>query len=141
MKSMKKRVKCLLPTDIVTKIAYLGNRLSTCLRVKDVTKFKHNRNIIYEGNCPEIGCNDRYLGGTGCRISERVLDHAGRDHNSYLFKHSMESGHPVLDMNNYKIIEKGYKNNIRKRKIALLIKGMKPTLNKQGNSVELKLFS
>ena len=70
------------------------------------------------------------------------MDHAGRDHNSYLFKHSIESGHPVLDMNNHKIIEKGYKNNVRKRKIAeaLQMKEMKPTLNKQDNSVELKLF-
>ena len=27
--------------------------------------------------------------------------HAGRDPNSHLFKHSVESGYPVLDMNNY----------------------------------------
>ena len=72
---------------------------------------------------------------------ERVLDHAGGDPNSHLFKHSVESGHPVLDMNNYKIGEEGYKNNAIKRKIveALLIKEIKPTLNKQHNSVELKL--
>ena len=80
---------------------------------------------------------------TGRRISERVLDHAGRDQSPYLFKQSIESEHPVLDMNNYKIIEKGYKNNVKKQKIAeaLLIKEMKPTLNKQDNSVELKLFN
>ena len=55
----------------------------------------------------------------------------------------MESGHPPLDMKDYIIIEKGYKKNVRKRKIAeaLLIKEMKRTLNKQDNSVELKLFS
>ena len=46
-------------------------------------------------------------------------------------------------MNNYKIVEKGYNNNVRKRKIAeaLLIKEMKPTLSKHDNSVELKLFN
>ena len=46
-------------------------------------------------------------------------------------------------MNNYEIFEKGYRNNVRKRKIAkaLLIKEMKPTLNKQDNLVELKLFN
>ena len=79
--------------------------------------------------------NCHYLGETGRRISERVLDHAWSDPNSHLFNDSVESGHPVSDMNNYKIIEKGYKNNVRKRKIAeaLLIKEMKPTLNKQDN--------
>ena len=51
--------------------------------------------------------NSHYLGGTGHSISERVLEHGGRDQNSHLFKRSIESGHPVLDINNYKIIEKG----------------------------------
>ena len=46
LKSMKKRMKCLLPTDVVTKIAYVGNKLSTGFRVKDVTEFKHNYDNI-----------------------------------------------------------------------------------------------
>ena len=143
---MKKRMKCLLPTGAVTKIAYVGNKLSTYFRVKDVNEFKRKHDayvIIYQGRCPKIGCNDYYLGETGHRIPERVLHYAGTDCNSYLFKHSIERGHPFLHMNNYKIIEKGYKNNVRKRKIAeaLLIEEMKLTLNKPDNSVELKLFN
>ena len=124
IKSMKKRMKSLLSTGCVAKSSYVGNKLSTCFCVKDVTEFKHNHDIIYQSRCPEIRCNDHYLAETGHRISERVLDHAGRDPNSHLFKHSVEFGHPVLDKNNYKIIEKGYRNNVRKRKIAevLLIK-------------------
>ena len=107
IKSMKKRMKCLLPTEIVTKITYVGNKLMF---------FVHNHDIIYQGRCPEIGCDDHYLGQTGRRIPERVLDHAERDQNSYLFKHSVESGHTV---------QEGQKSNIRKRKIAeaLLTKG------------------
>ena len=81
IKSTKKRMKSLLHTGIVTKIAYVGNKLSTCFRVKDVTEFKYNHDIIYQGRCPEIGCNNHYLGKTGRRISERVLDHTGRDPN------------------------------------------------------------
>ena len=143
IKSTKKRMKCLLPPGIVTKTAYIGNKLTTCFHVKDVTKFKHNHDIIYQCKCPKIVCNDHYPGETGCRISERVLDYAGNDQNSRLFKRSIENKHPVLDINNYKIIEKRYKNNARKQKIAeaLLIKEMKAALNKQDNSVELKLFN
>ena len=112
---MKKIMKTLLPTGMVTKIAYVGNKLSTCFRVTDVTKFKHNFDIIYQGRCLEIGFNDHYLGETGHRISERVLNNAGRDPNLHLLKYSVESRHPVLDMNDYKVIEKGYKNNARKQ--------------------------
>ena len=64
---------------------------------------------IYQGRCPEISCKDDYLGETNRLISEWVLDHAGRDPNLHLFKHSVESGHPVLDMNKYKIVEKNTK--------------------------------
>ena len=99
IKSLKKRIKCLYSTHIVTKIAYVGNNLSTCFRVKDFTKSKHNHDIIYQGKYTEIGCNDHYLAENGHRILERVLDHAGRDQNSHLFKLSIESGHPVLNMN------------------------------------------
>ena len=111
--------------------------------MKDVTEFKYNHGIIFQGRSPIIGSNDHYLGETGCRILQRELDQSEKDQNSRLFKHSKESGHPVLDMNNYKIFKKGYRNNIRKRKIveALLIKEVKPTLNNEDNSVEIKLFN
>ena len=58
IKSMKKRMKSLFPTGIVTKIAYVITKLSTCFRVKDITEFKHNHDIIYQGRCPKIGCKD-----------------------------------------------------------------------------------
>ena len=117
-------MKCLLRTDIATKIAYVGNKFSTCFGVRDVTDIKHNHGIICQGRSPEIGCNDHYLGETDGRISERVLKHAGRNHNSYRFKYFIENGHSVLDGNNCKITEEGYKNNVRKPNtaLALLIK-------------------
>ena len=74
--------------------------------MKDVVEFKQNHHIICQSRYPEIGCNDHYLGETDCKISKRVLDHSGRDQNSHLFKQSIECRHPVLDINNYKIIDK-----------------------------------
>ena len=116
---MKKMIKILLPTDIVIKIADIGNKLSTYFHLKDVSA------PIYQGRYPETGCIDHQLGETGRKVSERVLNHVGGDTNSHLFKHSVQSGHSVLDMSNYKIIQKGYENIVRKGKIAeaFLIKG------------------
>ena len=45
IKPMKKRMRCLLQTGIVTKIAYVDNKLSTCFHVKDVIEFKHNHGM------------------------------------------------------------------------------------------------
>ena len=92
--------------------------------MKDVTKFKDNHDIIYLGRCPKICCNDQHtaqklkfcikenhLGELARRIFERELDKAGRSSNSHLLKHHVESEHRVLDINDYKIIEKGNKNS------------------------------
>ena len=67
---MKKGMKSLLPTGIIPKIAYVGNKLSTYFRVKDATEYKHNHDIIYQGRCPKISCNDHYQGETDSRILE-----------------------------------------------------------------------
>ena len=111
--------------------------------MKDKTKFEHNHDIVYHGICPETDCSENYIGETARRISERVKDHRGKDVHSHLFKHTVESGHKVLDVTNYSIIGKGYGNNIKKRKIAeaLLIKEIKPTLNRQDQSIALRLFN
>ena len=76
-------------------------------------------------------------------MSERVLDHTGKDISSHLYKHSIETGHQTLEIRDYRIIRNGYKNNGNKRKIAeaLLIKELKPTLNKQDRLIPLKLFN
>lgn len=79
IKSMKKRVKTLLPTNIRTKIAFTGSRLSTCFQVGDKTKFEHNHDIVYHGTCLETGCPENYIVVAARRISEWVKDHSGKD--------------------------------------------------------------
>ena len=118
IKPIKKRMKSLLLTGIVTKIAYVDNKLSVCFRVKDITKFKHNHDRIYQDRCFKTACDDYYLGETSSRLPKRVLNLAGKDPDSYLFKNSMESGQPVLNMSSYQVIRKRFKNNARKRKFA-----------------------
>ena len=34
--------------------------------------------------CPEENCNENYVGETGCRVSERVIDDNGRGKNSHI---------------------------------------------------------
>ena len=58
-------------------------------------------------------------------------------------KHSVESGHIPLEAVDYERIGTGYRKNTMNRKLskALLIKELKPTLNKQEKFVPLKLFN
>ena len=77
------------------------------------------------------------------RISERKIDHNGRDQKSHIFKHRYEKCNQHFHTNSFKLIGNGFKNNSFKRKVSevLLIKQIKPSLNVQEKSIELNFFN
>ena len=121
LKSMRKRLKTLLPNYFNTQIAF-KDKLNSCFKIKDTVNFEHKHDLDYHGKCPANNCKDDYIGETGRRISERIMDHNGKD---------------------FVILSSGFRNNTVKRKIseALWIKDLRPTLNRQEKSIELKLFN
>ena len=142
IKSMKRRISKLLPPEIKTQVAYTGKKLSTCFNIKDQSKFEHQHDVVYHADCPNEKCRENHIGESGCRISERVKDHNGRDLKSHILRHSVESGHANVIYEDFKIIAKNSNKNHCKRRIAqsLLIKEKRPTLNTQDKSVPLKVF-
>ena len=58
-------------------------------------------------------------------------------------KHHMEKEHRCLQTKDSIILSSGFRNNTVKRKIseALWIKDLRPNLNRQEKSIELKLFN
>ena len=99
--------------------------------------------MVYHVKCAEESCNDDYVGEMARGISERVLNHSGRDKNSHILKHQIEKEPPCPQYENFKIIRSGFRNNTKKRKLseALCINTLRPSLNKQEKSIPLKLFN
>ena len=91
------------------------------------------KDVIYFGKCPEENCVDNYLGECARRISERIIDHGGRDQKSHLLKQAVVNNHQNSSYVDFKIIKSGFRNNTFKRRVAeaLLIKELRPTLNVQ----------
>ena len=60
-----------------------------------------------------------------------------------MLQHTLQSGHPSVSLDEFKILEKGFNHNRVKRKIleVLLMKQYRPTLNTQENSKSLELFN
>ena len=85
--------------------------------MKNLTEFKCNYDIIYQGKSTVNGCNDHYLREIARRISERVLHQAGRDSNYHFLGNSVESGHTVLDINDKKIMDMVTKNMLENNKL------------------------
>ena len=99
--------------------------------------------MVYYAGCPNETCRENYISDSGCRISESIKDHNGRDLKSHILRHPVEFGHVNVSYEDFKLIAKNFYNNSWKRKIAksLLIKGKRPTLNIRGKSVPLKSFN
>ena len=101
---MRKRLKTLLPANVKTDVACQGKQSSSCFNIKDKTKFPHKHDLVYRAKCVEESCNDDCGGETARRISERVLDHSGRDKKSPILKHQIKKEHPRLQYENFKLL-------------------------------------
>ena len=84
-----------------------------------------------------------YVGESARQITERIKDHNGRDHTLQVWNYSIEKSLKNFSIIDFKIIDENFHKNKRKRKIAeaLWIKDLRPTLNTQEKSIQLKLFN
>ena len=72
-----------------------------------------------------------------------VHEHSGEDVNSHVSKHSIETDHPIVTIDDFGVLRTGYRLKKFGRKLseASLIKQNKLLLNKQEASVPLKFFN
>ena len=105
---MKRIISKLLRPEIKTEVASTGIKLSTCLNVKDQSKFDNQHDVVYYAGCPNETCRESYIGESGRRILERIKDHNGRDLKSHILRHSVESGHANVSFEDFKIIAKNF---------------------------------
>ena len=131
-----------LPDNIKCRIVQTGTKISRNFNVKDKVDKNHLSNFIYRHRCKNKKCNDSYIGETARRRILRTEEHAEKDKKSWIFKHSSQSKHPKAKNENFEILATGYANR-RKRKLAeaLFIRDERPSLNKQKESYQLKLFA
>ena len=132
-----------MPVNITCKIIYTGTKLALKFNIKDEISKKHNYDLIYKAQCPDLNCDKTYIGEIGKRFSERIINHSGRDDKSHLYLHAEKTGHKNVNIDHFEILSNGYKNNKFKRKLgeALHIKHERLTLNVQEQSVPLFLFN
>ena len=142
MSKMKKIISNSLEDGVKSKVVYNSAKLSQYFNVKDPAPQKYKSDLVYKCRCPQIDCNQSYIGETEKRFEERIIDHNKCDEKSYIYKHSSENSHPHVWLDNFEIVVRNYGNRI-KRKIGevFLINELKPSLNKQNKSHPLKLLN
>ena len=52
IKSDRKTIKRLLPSNVRVQVCFTGNKLSSYHNIKDKTKFEYRHDVIYLRTCP-----------------------------------------------------------------------------------------
>ena len=86
-------------------------KFNSCFNIKDTVNFEHKHDLVYHGKCPANNYKDDYLCETVRYISERIMDHNGRDVNSHLLKHYLGKEHQCLQNKDFVILSGGFWNN------------------------------
>ena len=132
----------MVPDKQKAMLVYSSTKDGSKFNIKDITKKEHKHDLVYSVKCPEETCNETYNGETGRRLVEQIDEHRGKNKNSHVYEHSMSSNHTRVTLDDFTIVNSGYKHKFkRKNSDALFIKSNRPNLNKQDTAVPLKYFN
>ena len=84
LSKIKKQVKKRIPSNIKTYVTYERTKFSTQFPVEDRIKFENRQKVVYSSRCPNVTCNEKYVGEKDRRINERVFDQNKTNKTSHL---------------------------------------------------------
>ena len=82
--------------------------------------------LIYSYQCPQLDCDDEYMGETARTLGKRRKEHLKEP--SPIHRHSQATGHPI-DNNKFNIIGRENQGRARTIKESIYIRVNNPTLN------------
>ena len=79
VKRMKKDIDKCNSHNTKVNVIYKSAKLQSQFNIKDKTSVYHQNDLIYRFTFSEKDCNDTYIGETGRRLDDRIIEHAGKD--------------------------------------------------------------
>ena len=115
------------------KILWSTRQVKTLFNLKD--KVQYTANVVYLGTC--LSCKADYVGETCRNFKTRQSEHENPNHNSEPAQHIAKNKEHSFE---WKILNTAKQWKSRKIKESIYIANLKPSLNKQLKSFELRLF-
>ena len=130
-------------TNSKLQISFECRKVGSFFRVKDKIPIFQSSGCIYHITCGEQSCSDNYIGESKLRLQDRFAKHVNADrYNEFssIFTHCQTASHTLPSPDHVKVLS--VENAWYKRKImeSLFIKNIQPTLNRNVQSYNLKLF-
>ena len=118
IKSIKTSTKKTLPEKHEIMNIFTGTKLSSQFNIKVDTNKQHKHDLVYFSRCPFTTCTDSYMGETVRRLRERVVDYSVRDAKSHIVRHCLNSDRETVNIENFKMLNMGYRNNTYRKRIS-----------------------
>ena len=68
LKSLRNTLKSVIPANKTCKIIYTGTKLASKFNVKDKISKEQKHDLIYKAQCPDLNCDETYIGEIGRRF-------------------------------------------------------------------------
>ena len=101
---------------------------------KDQDPKDNKSGLIYSYQCPQLDCDDEYIGETARTLGERRREHLKQP--SPIHGHSQSTGHPI-DNNKFHIIGREDWGQARTIKKSVYIRVNNPSLNQNNGKYNL----
>ena len=72
---------------------------------KDQVDPSIKKDIVYQWSCTNLGCKSSYIGETSRSLCEHVKEHSHEGSNSSIYQHCYTKGHPLPNVDQFKVID------------------------------------
>ena len=119
-------------------VHFMGNTTlkQILMKSKDRNPKDSKSGLIYSYQCPQLDCDDEYIGETAMTLGERRKEHLKQP--SPIHRHSQATGHHID--NKFNIIGREDQGQARTIKESIYIRVNNPTLSTTSNIYEAEFF-
>ena len=96
---------------------------------KDKVDPSLKKDIVYQWSCTNPGCKSSYIGETSRSLCECVKEHSKEGSNSAIYQHYTTKGHPLSNIEQFKVIDQEKSQIASEAKEAIHIQKADPELN------------
>ena len=100
------------------------------LHTKDKMDTSLKNDIVYQWSCTNSKCKSSYIGETSKSLCEHVKEHSKGGSNSAIYQHCSTKGHPLINIDQFKVTDQEKSQIAREAKEAIHIQKLDPELNR-----------
>ena len=104
---------------------------------KDKVDPSLKKDVVYQWSCTKPNCKSSYIGETSRSLCDRVKEHSKEGSNFAIYQHCSTEGHPLPNIDQFKIIDKEKSQIAHEAKEVIHIQKLDPELNRNVGKMDI----